>query len=414
MTDRALCARCQRDGDNTSAGFWCTDCGELVCNACTKFHKKLTPPHTIVHIDQVQNLSSTLLELSRKCEYHPDQKIVLFCCQHDRVLCDSCGMTESHQNCKSIVSIEKAAKGVKNGAAVFDMEKRMENICQRTVTIEKEPMQVSAVLDIDQQGHAHARPQSDQKSLCLVTSFKTSEIDGGVNIHCGCFIPGKRLLLANSYYENIYVCDLDGSNVRSIELQYNPCSVALYFNNKALVSSHRRFFQIVDLDTLEPGSNIGVGLECTVITSVNGDMCVRNSNSSLSMVDIDGVEQRKIFTTSDPLYLSINKSNEIYYIASNDDKVFVTTSDGKGRVFYDSPELKGLMGFAVDDNNDAYVSTVDSNAIYKISQDGQKHDIILNEEDGIKGPMGLSYNDLTKELMIINEEGLSIMIYKMQ
>ncbi|CAC5426476.1 unnamed protein product [Mytilus coruscus] len=376
MTDKALCARCQRDGDNTSAGFWCTDCGELVCNACTKFHKNLTPPHTIVHIDQVQNLSSTLLELSRKCEYHPDQKIVLFCCQHDRVLCDSCCMTESHQNCKSIISIEKAAKGVKSGAAVFDLEKRMENICQGTVTIEKEHMQVSADLDIDQQGQVHARPQSDQKNLCLVTSFKTSEIDGGVNIHCGCFIPGNRLLLANSYYENIYVCDLDGSNVRSIELQYNPCLVALYDNNKALVSSHRRFFQIVDLDTLEPGSNIGVGLECTVITSVNGNICVRDT--------------------------------------SNDDKVFVT-SDEKERVFfYDSPELKGLMGVAVDDNSDVYVSTVDSNAIYKISQDGQKHDIILNEEDGIKGPMGLSYNDLTKELMIINEEGLSIMIYKMQ
>ncbi|VDI37620.1 Hypothetical predicted protein [Mytilus galloprovincialis] len=292
----------------------------------------------------------------------------------------------------------------------------MENMCQGTVTIEKEHMQVSTVLDIDQQGrdNAHARPQSNQKRLCLVNSFKTSEIDGGVNIHCGCFIPGNRLLLANSYYENIYVCDLDGSNVRSIELQVNPCAVALYDNNKALVSSHRRFFQIIDLDTLEPGSNISVGLECTVITSVNGTICVRDSNSSLSMVDIDGVERGKISTTFDPLHISINKANEVYYIASNDDKIFVTTSDWKERVFYDSPELKGLMGIAVSDNNDVYVSSVDLNAIYKLSQDGQKHDIVLNEEDGIKGPMGLSYNDVTKELMVINEDGLSIMIYKIQ
>ncbi|VDI83338.1 Hypothetical predicted protein [Mytilus galloprovincialis] len=271
----------------------------------------------------------------------------------------------------------------------------MENICQGTVTIEKEHMQVSTVLDIDQQGYdnAHARPQSNQKRLCLVNSFKTSEIDGGVNIHCGCIIPGNRLLLANSYYENIYVCDLDGSNVKSIELQYNPCSIALYDNNKALVSSHRRFVQTIDLDTLEPGSNISVGLECTVITSVHGNICVRGSNSSLSVVDIG--------------------ANEVYY--DNDDKVFVTTSNWKERVFYDSPELKGLMGIAVGDENDVYVSSVDLNAIYKISRDGQKHDIVLNDEDGINVPMGLSYNDVTKELMVINEEGLSmIMIYKMQ
>ncbi|XP_052073509.1 uncharacterized protein LOC127711479 [Mytilus californianus] len=384
MADGIFCAGCKSDGNKMSAGSRCNDCGEPVCNAYAKFHKKLSPPHKIVPIQRVQNLSSTLIEPSRKCEYHPDQNTVLFCCQHDRVLCNFC-MSESHQSCKPIISIEKVAKGVKSG---------------------------DAILDIDQQGQA--RHQSDQKRLCLLTSFKTSEIDGGVNIHCGCFIPGNRLLLANSYYDNIYVCDLEGSNVRSIELQYNPCAVALYDNNKALVSSYRRFFQIVDLDTLEPSSNIGVGLECTVITCINGNICVRDSNSSLSLVDIDGVEQRKISTTSDPSYISMNKANEIYYIADNDDKVYVTTSDWKERVFYDSPELNGLMGIAVDDNNDVYVSSVDSNAIYRIYRDGQKHDIILNEEDGIKGPMGLSYNDLTKELMVINEEGLSIMIYKMQ
>ncbi|VDI83339.1 Hypothetical predicted protein [Mytilus galloprovincialis] len=96
MTDRALCAGCERDGDNTSAGSWCSDCGELVCNACAKFHKKLSPPHAIVPIDQIQNLNSTLLDLSRKCEYHTGQKIVFFCSQHDCLLCDSC-MSESHE-----------------------------------------------------------------------------------------------------------------------------------------------------------------------------------------------------------------------------------------------------------------------------------------------------------------------------
>ncbi|CAC5426472.1 unnamed protein product [Mytilus coruscus] len=39
-------------------------------------------------------------------------------------------MSESHESCKPIISIEKAAKGVKNGAAVFDLESRMGNLCQ--------------------------------------------------------------------------------------------------------------------------------------------------------------------------------------------------------------------------------------------------------------------------------------------
>lgn len=550
MSDGIFCAGCQRDGDNTIAESWCSDCGELVCNVCAKFHKKLSSPHTIVPIDQIQNPTSKLFVKSRICEYHPDQKIVLFCSQHDCVLCDSC-RSELHQSCKSIISIEKAAKGVKSGVAFFDIEKRMENICEvieknlrdqirykeefhisrkdiktkiselktkgiahlhqleetliknldkqyiehentfiegeshlqsmlesvsssltdfkslkphateillfqavkyldaetckhefevrklqnsslpkfqfqtqnhfmnlsnsfpslGTVTIEKEPMQVSAGLDTDQQGQSHSRSKSDQKKLCLFTSFNTTNFTTD-RIKEGCFIPDNRVLLVSSFYQKLYVCELDGSNSRSVDLDFNPFTVTLYENNKALVSSNRRFVQIVDLDSLEPISDIMIGMECSAITSINRDICVRDSNCSLSLVDIDGEEQGKISTTSDPLHLSITKDNEIYYIASNDDKVFVTTLYENERVFYDNPDLQNLTGIAVDDNKNVYVSSATSNAIYRISRDGQKHEVVLNEEDGIDYPCGLSYYDLTKEVMVFNDNGGLIQIYK--
>ncbi|CAC5426469.1 unnamed protein product [Mytilus coruscus] len=376
--------------------------GELVCNACAKFHKKLSPPHTIVPNDQVQNLSSTLLELSRKCENHPGQKIVFFCSQHDCVLCDSC-MSESHESCKPIISIEKAAKGVKNGAAVFDLESRMGNLCPvvqktlddqlrykkefqntrkeigtqiseiktrviehiskleetlikdldkkytehedtfiegesslqsmlesvtsclmefkslkphvieihlfkalkyldaktclqevevrkiqktsfpklefqpykgltnimntfpsfGTVNVTREPMQLSAVLGIDQQGQALVRPISNQRKLSLFTSFKTTELGKDVYIRSGCFIPRNRLLLPNYNDDKIHVCQLDGSNSSSIQLRYNPHAVSLYDSYQALVTSnHRGFIEIVDNENLKAGKKIQVGLEC--------------------------------------------------------------------------------------------------------------------------------------------------------
>lgn len=549
MSDGIFCAGCQRDGENTSAGSWCSDCGELVCNVCANFHKKLLPPHTILPFEQVQNPNSKLFVKSRICEYHPDQKIVLFCSQHDCVLCDSC-VSELHQSCKSIISIEKAAKGVKSGVASFDVEKRMENICQvieknlrdqirykeefhisrkdiktkiselktkgiahlhqleetlinnldkqyieqedtfiegesnlqsmlesvsssltdfkslkphateillfqavkyldaktckhevevrkiqnsslpriefqaqkhflnlknsfpslGTVTIEKEPMQMSTRLDIDQQGQSLARSKSDPKKLRLFTSFRTSQLIDD-HIIAGCFIPGKRVLLVSRFHQRLYVFELDGSNNRLVELDFDPFTVALCGNNKALVSSNRRFVQILDLDSLEPSSKIMIGLACTAITSINGNICVRDSDRSLSLVDIDGVEMRKISTTSDPMYLSKNKDNEIYYITNNG-KIFITTFDGKERDFYDSPDLQNLTGIAVGDNNDVYVSSAKS--IDRISWDGQKHEIVLNKEDGIEYPSGLSFNDLTKELMVFNADGGLIQIYKIQ
>ncbi|CAC5426447.1 unnamed protein product [Mytilus coruscus] len=389
MSDRALCAGCQRDGDNTSAGSWCSDCGELVCNACAKFHKQLSPPHTFVPNDQVQNLSSTLLELCIKCEYHPGQKIVFFCSQHDCVLCDSC-MSESHKSCKPIISIEKAAKGVKNGAAVFDLESRMENLCQvvqntlgdqirykekfqgnkkeigTTITEMKTPviehihkLEETIIKDLDQKYTEHED-----------TFIK--DLDKKYTEHEDTFL----LLLPNYNDDKIHVCLLDGSNSRSIQLSYNPHAVSIYDSKQALVTSnHRGFIEIVDLENLKTGKNIQVGLECKGITSVSGNICVRGSFSSLSMVDIDGIELTKTSTTSDPLCLSLNKANEIYFTAVFDDNVYVIKSDGIEHVFYNNPGLKDLYGIAVDDNNDVYVADRKSTAIYRISQDGQKQDI---------------------------------------
>ncbi|CAC5426470.1 unnamed protein product [Mytilus coruscus] len=492
MTDTTVCAGCQRDGENTRAGSWCSDCGELVCNPCAKFHKKL-------------------FLLTRLYQSNG---------QHDCVLCDSC-MSESHESCKPIVSIEKAAKGVKNGAAVFDLESRMENLCQvvkktlrnqkrykkqfhqsrneirtqiseiktrvieqinkieealikdldkqytehedtfidresnlqsmlelvsscladfkslkphateihlfqavkyldaktckqevearkihttflklefqpeigftnlmksfpsfGTVNVTEEPMKLSAELDIDQQGQALVRPIRSQRKLSLFTSFKTTKLGKDVYIRSGCFIPSNRLLLPNYNDDKIHICQLDGSNSSSIKLRYNPYAVSLYDYFQAIVTSnHREFIEIIDIENLKAGKNIQVGLECKGITSVGGNICVRDSFSSLSMIDIDGIELRKTSTTSDPLCLSLNKANEIYYTAVSDDNVYVIKSDGKERVFYKNPGLKDPYGIAVDDNNDVYVAGRKSNAIYRISEDGQKQDIVLNEKD---------------------------------
>ncbi|CAC5426466.1 unnamed protein product [Mytilus coruscus] len=227
--------------------------------------------------------------------------------------------------------------------------------------------------------------------------------------------PSNRLLLPNYNDDKIHVCQLDGSNSSSIQLRYNPHAVSLYDSYQALVTSNQRgFIEIFDIENLKAGKNMQVGHECKGITSVGGNIYVRDSFSSLSMVDINGVELRKTLTTSDPLCLSLNKANEIYFTAVLDDNVYVIKSDGKERVFYNNPGLKDPYGIAVDDNNDVYVAGRKSNDIHRITRDRKRQDIVLDEKDGIKGPMGLSFNYLTKELMVVNEDGWSIRVYKIQ
>ncbi|XP_071155300.1 uncharacterized protein [Mytilus edulis] len=134
MADSKFCTGCQRGEEDVNAVAWCSDCSELVCKVCARVHEKMSPPHKLVPMKEIPQLSSSLLNLSKNCKNHPDEKIVLYCCQHDKVICGSC-VTVSHQNCKPIISIEKAARGVKEGTAISDLERRLDNLSQVTENI---------------------------------------------------------------------------------------------------------------------------------------------------------------------------------------------------------------------------------------------------------------------------------------
>ncbi|XP_063411349.1 uncharacterized protein LOC134694276 [Mytilus trossulus] len=549
MADSKICAGCQRSDEDITAVSWCSDCSELVCKTCSRVHERMSPPHKIVPMKEIQQLSSSLLTLSMNCDNHSDQKIALYCCQHDKVVCVSC-VPISHQNCKSIILIEKAARGVKDGTAISDLERRISNLCKVTenrrsqsektlvdleksrtkiktrvseikrkviayldtleaeihtdidfkcanctesVSRNKDSIQSSAdslstwksdlhslkqhtsevhlfqvvkfldakayqkeleireiqtatvpilkyhpsefeskmkklvqdlgtitvenvqvqmpVLDIDQQGQFLVK---DERQLSLTHSFQTTILGYEVCIFRGCFIPNDRLLLCQYQGTQLFVCKLDGSDSSVIKMDYSPHNISLYDKTHAVVSVGGAGIQIIDLTSLKPGRIINVEGSCSRITTVKDKIWVKNKSHTLTIVNINGKVFKVIKTTFDAYQICASQDGDVYCTDSRSNKVFLVSSDGKEREIYNSPDLKGAIGVAVDDRGDVYVAGQISNNIHRISNDGQKHDIVLSADDGINLPTGLSYNNETKELLVLNDYGESINIYKTQ
>ncbi|XP_063411337.1 uncharacterized protein LOC134694264 [Mytilus trossulus] len=549
MEDSKFCAGCQRNDEENTAVSWCSDCRELVCKACSRVHERMYPPHKVIQTQEIQQLSSSLLTLSKNCDNHPDQKIALYCCQHDKVVCVSC-VPVSHQNCKSIISIEKAARGVKDGTAISDLERRISNLCQVTEdrrcqsekiladleesrtkiktrvseikrnviahldtleaeihknidskyknctmsvsrnknsiqsssnslstwksnlnslkqhtsevhlfqvvkfldaktyqkeleireiqsatvpilkyqpsesesiikklvrdlgTITVENVQISMpVLDIDKQCHF---PVRDERKLSLSHSFLTTKLGEGVSIYSGCFIPDDRLLLDRYMGKQHFVCKLDGSNSSVINSDYQSQNIGLHDKNHAVVAVGDAGIQIIDLTSLKAGRTIKVEGKCYGITSVNDKIWVKNKPHTLTIVNINGKVLKVIQTTFDPCGICANRDGDVYCTDLCTNKVFLVSSDGKEREIYNSPDLRGANGVAVDNRGDLYVSGFESHNIHRISNDGQKHDIVLTADDGINRPTVLSYNNETKELLVLNDCGYLISICKTQ
>ncbi|XP_063411336.1 uncharacterized protein LOC134694263 [Mytilus trossulus] len=482
------------------------------------------------------------------CTIYPNSLLDLpYCCQHDKVVCVSC-VPVSHQNCKSIISIEKAARGVKDGTAISDLERRILNLCQvaenrrsqsektlvdleesrtkiktrvsdikrkviahldtleaeihedidskyknctESVTRNRNSIQSSSdslstwkrdlnslkqhtseshlfqvvkfldakiyqkelqireikaatvpiltfypseseskikklipdlgkitvenvqvpkpALDIDKQCNV---PVRDERKLSPTHSFQTTKLGNEVNISSGCFISDNRLLLCHPKGKHLFVCKLDGSNSNVIDLDYKPFEISLYDKNHAVVSDGGAGIQIIDLTTLKPGRRIQVKGFCDGITSVKDKIWVKNKSHTLTIMDINGKVFKVIKTTFDAYQICASQDGDVYCTDGSSEKVFLVSLDGKEREIYNSPDLTTGIGVAVDDHGDVYVSGWLSNNIHRISNDGQKHDIVLSADDGINEPTGLSYNNETRELLVFNDYGGFISIYK--
>ncbi|XP_071153441.1 uncharacterized protein [Mytilus edulis] len=133
MADSQFGVNCQHRDEDTKTISACNGCSEVVGHT-TSIHEKMLPAQQTVPSKEIQQRTSTFLEMSKNCDIHPRHKSVLFCCTHDKVVCNLCVFV-SHQNCKPIISVEKAAMGVKDSTAISDLERRIENLSQVTEKI---------------------------------------------------------------------------------------------------------------------------------------------------------------------------------------------------------------------------------------------------------------------------------------
>jgi len=128
MDEQEFCAGCLRHNEENEAVAWCSNCSECVCKPCGRVHARFAIPHKVVPTKEAKKLSPSVLQLSTICAIHSNQKIILFCNQHDQILSASC-IAELHQNCKSVMSIEKTLKGVSTGTAIDDLQRLLSNLC---------------------------------------------------------------------------------------------------------------------------------------------------------------------------------------------------------------------------------------------------------------------------------------------
>lgn len=282
--------------------------------------------------------------------------------------------------------------------------------------LEIKPLLKTTTMNVERKQQAQVPLRIPRKRLTFVRSFKSTDLNINDRLSSGCFMSANILLLKTQLGPVLYLCNLDRSDSKQIRLSYNPECITKFDNNRALVSSVENYIQVINIASRKPETKIMIkGEHCTDLCSLNGKIWVRSDHNTLIAVDIDGNELSKITTSFDPNDMCVHRSGDLYFISERN-AIFVMGSDEKPYRISKFPKQQNpydvhLSGLIVVDD-DLLVAGMTDNNIYKISIDDGNHAIVLTEDDGIKEPIGLSYNSETNELLVVNNRGLSIYFFK--
>lgn len=105
-----LCDICNLRSLSNPSVHWCQDCDEALCSNCEEYHalSKSSKEHSIIPINDYQNLPSFVANIKHLCEKH-SEKYQNYCQIHKCPICYKC--IQEHGECgKSIFPLEDVVK----------------------------------------------------------------------------------------------------------------------------------------------------------------------------------------------------------------------------------------------------------------------------------------------------------------
>ena len=134
MGNANICDPCIKEGNNSTAVKYCSDCEDKLCGDCAGSHLrfKAFKSHHVIDLSCMGSRMPTSSKIN--CDIHPNVQIDYFCCQHDAVCCRVC-LPESHRTCENVLPLEFASKDIIYSSLLSDTLKEFDHMTETLETL---------------------------------------------------------------------------------------------------------------------------------------------------------------------------------------------------------------------------------------------------------------------------------------
>jgi DNA-binding beta-propeller fold protein YncE len=241
--------------------------------------------------------------------------------------------------------------------------------------------------------------------LTLHNTFDILKGKNAINIK-GCIVsPNGKMILVDCYYNSrLLVLNDNGTLDKVIPcLMSYPFDVT-YLDDRTVAVSTGNGIEIINIDTNKTKRIINTSRRCCGITYHNGVLLWCDEQRGIQMMKLsdDSTTLVKQSNLSSDSYITTCRE-KIYQTTTNTNTVTCYTIKGdKLWEYKDESVLTNPTGVTVDNDGNVYVMSERSNSVVVLEPDGRQGRQILSSDDGLKNPMGISFDQSKNSLIVAN------------
>ncbi|KAH3818004.1 probable E3 ubiquitin-protein ligase MID2 [Dreissena polymorpha] len=170
LEHNTCCYVCEENGSRTDAEYFCEQCTKYYCETCNGQHSQTFKMHMTVRSDVRTSWggkSQSIIKPIFQCMDHFNEKIELFCKDHDQLLCLVCDLNH-HRKCR----VTRIADKIKDGEVISDCQQMICNIKTHQEQLQKRKEE--RLKDIQ---HLRASGEEQHKSIELFRKEINESID---------------------------------------------------------------------------------------------------------------------------------------------------------------------------------------------------------------------------------------------
>ncbi|XP_063424145.1 uncharacterized protein LOC134707912 [Mytilus trossulus] len=250
------------------------------------------------------------------------------------------------------------------------------------------------------------------------TLLKKIEIPEGeyINGISGCTImPSGKMVFVDNGNKRLLIYNENGLFDSEIPISQQPIEVTC-IDEKTVAVTHNwppHHIEIVNIENKKITNKVKTSKPCYGITNINGRLVYYERGSGIKTVDV--TDENTAITV-----VKVDSDHYWNYVTSSKDKIYrtdqhsstVICSTVTGQTVWelkDKSIFKGIRGVTIDKDHNVYVASNSNNSVVVLSPDGKDARPLLGEDNGIKMPYGIHFDQSRNLLLVTNLSGAAFL-----